>query len=273
MTFCSTLAVCKNHLERLADLESRATVVANHRTLATGTASYTSPSRLDVHDDPSHTKFVIVDGTAFLFSATVGASRPHYRMADANATTPGSSTAKTPAAKDKECPYCHQAFTSSSLGRHLDLYIKDKNAKPPDNLHNVEEIRRLRGNVTRRQARTSSGKREGSTPSSSKPTPLRDQRSPSIQGGSSSNHQHAQHIEGGHIRTYLNKPTWQSTGVINDIPSMRDHTSPSRVQSPSRRHSVKEEILHKQRILEERDRARAAELALKEVLDSVRAAK
>ena len=195
-------------------------------------------------------------------------------MADANATTPGSSTtAKTPAAKDKECPYCHQAFTSSSLGRHLDLYIKGKNAKPPDNLHDVEEIRRLRGNVTRRQARTSSGKREGSTPSSSKPTPLRDQRSPSIQGGTSSNHHQVQHLDSGPIRTYLNRPNWQSTGVINDIPSMRDHTTPSRMQSPSRRHSVKEEILHKQNVLEERDQARAVELALKEVLDSVRAAK
>lgn len=194
-------------------------------------------------------------------------------MADASAATPtSSSTSKAPATKDKECQYCHQAFTSSSLGRHLDLYIKDKNAKPPDDLHNVEEIRRLRGNVTRRQARTSSGKRETSTPSSAKPTPFRDQRSPSFQG-MYSKPQHQQHNDGGPITTYLNKPNWQTTGVINDIPPIADHALYSRRVSPPRRPSVKEEILHKQTVLEERDRARAAELALKEVLESVKAAK
>ena len=188
-------------------------------------------------------------------------------MADASASTPASTTSKTPAIKDRECQYCHQAFTSSSLGRHLDLYIKSKNAKPPDDLHDVEEIRRLRGSVTRRQARTSSGKREGSTPSSSKPTPLRDQRSPSATGVFPINH--SQHSDGGPIRTYLNKPNWQSTGVINDIDPAIYH----RIQSPSRRASIKAEIEHKQHMLEERDRARAAELALNEVLESVKFAK
>lgn len=193
-------------------------------------------------------------------------------MAEALAETPGSSsTGKAPAVKDRECQYCHQAFTSSSLGRHLDLYIKGKNAKPPDDIHDVEEIRRLRGNVTRRQARTSSRKREGSTPSSAKATPLRDQRSPSVQRGYHSNHPRYQ--DGGPIRTYLNKPNWQSTGVINNLPSTLDNPIYSGRQSPSRRTSVKEEIIHKQNMLEERDRARAAELALREVLDSVQAAK
>lgn len=193
-------------------------------------------------------------------------------MADVSVATPASSTnSKAPATKNKECQYCHQVFTSSSLGRHLDLYIKDKNAKPPDDLHNVEEIRRLRGNVTRRQARRSSGKREGSTPSSSKPTPFRDRRSPSAHGPYNNNE--SQHSDGGHIRTYLNKPNWQSTGVINDLPPLADHALYSRRLSPSRRPSVKEEIMHKHDVLDERDRARAAELALKEVLESVKAAK
>lgn len=57
------------------------------------------------------------------------------------------------APKDKHCPYCGQSFTSSSLGRHLDLYIKSKNPKAPDGLHNVDEIRKLRGSITRRQPR------------------------------------------------------------------------------------------------------------------------
>lgn len=192
-------------------------------------------------------------------------------MADGSAATPGSSTSKAPAIKDKECLYCHQAFTSSSLGRHLDLYIKERNAKPPDDLHNVEEIRRMRGNVTRRQARTSAGKREGSTHSSPKPTPFRDQRSPSIQGA----YANIGYGEGGPVRTFLNKPNWQTTGVINDLPPVppEGQLPFARRRSPSRRISVKEEITHKQNALEERDRARAAELALQEVLGSVRAAR
>lgn len=189
-------------------------------------------------------------------------------MADGSAATPGSSASKTPAAKDKECLYCHQAFTSSSLGRHLDLYIKDKNAKPPDDLHNIEEIRRMRGNVTRRQARSSAGKREGSTPSS-KHTPFRDQRSPSIQGGFAN----VQYSDGAPVKTYLNRPNWQSTGVINDLPPVPQGDESPFGRRPSRGVSIKEEIVHKQNALEDRERARAAELALQEVLGSVKAAK
>lgn len=85
-----------------------------------------------------------------------------------SATPPPSGTdtaggaAKVIVAKDRACPYCQQAFTSSSLGRHLDLYIKSKNPKPPDGVHDVDEIRRIRGNITRRQPRNSGMKRERS---------------------------------------------------------------------------------------------------------------
>lgn len=72
----------------------------------------------------------------------------------------------TKAPKDKNCPYCGQAFTSSSLGRHLDLYIKSKNPKAPDGIHDVDEIRKLRGSITRRQPR-GGGRRETSAPRSS----------------------------------------------------------------------------------------------------------
>ena len=191
-------------------------------------------------------------------------------MAEGSAAIPNS-TGKTPAIKDKECPYCHQAFTSSSLGRHLDLYIKEKNAKPPDDLHNVEEIRRMRGNVTRRQARSSTGRREGSTPSSTKPTPFRDQRSPSIQEA----YNNVNHSDRGPVRTYVNKANWQATGVINNLPSVpQEDLSPyASKRSRSRRTSVKEELVHKQNTMQDRDRAQAAELALQEVLASVKAAK
>ncbi|KAL8827411.1 MAG: hypothetical protein Q9191_003194 [Dirinaria sp. TL-2023a] len=178
--------------------------------------------------------------------------------------------AKPTADKDRECPFCNTRFTSSSLGRHLDLYIREKNPKAPDGVHDVEEIRKLRGNVTRRQARTASTKREDSTPASSKPTSLRDQRSPSASATAASRSQR----NGGALKTITQKPCWTSTGVINDLPAeVQDGSpAPNSKKNPSRRTSVKEELSRKEVALAEKDRARAAEYALKEVLASVKAA-
>ena len=185
----------------------------------------------------------------------------------AESGTPG----KPLASKDRACPYCNTYFTSSSLGRHLDLYIKEKNPKPPDGIHDIEAIRRSRGNITRRQARTSSAKREGSTPSSSKQTSGHDQRSPS----SSQQFQNGEKVEQAQLKTYFNSASWHTTGVINDIPPTPRDGRPrydSRRDQP-RRIPLKAEVAERQKALEERDRGRAAELALREVLDSVKAAK
>ena len=178
---------------------------------------------------------------------------------------------KLAAEKDRECPFCRTKFTSSSLGRHLDLYIRERNPKAPDGKHDVDEIRKLRGNVTRRQARTSSTKREGSTPSSSKTTSLREHRSPSASAPSIPKSQQNEGV----VKMKLNKMNWTNTGVINDLPSIsRDGTlGPSRTRTPPRRPSVKEELNRKHAALEERDRARAAEYALREVLTNVKAAR
>ncbi|KAL9053585.1 MAG: hypothetical protein Q9162_004682 [Coniocarpon cinnabarinum] len=75
----------------------------------------------------------------------------------ASADTPPDTLSKTPTSlsKDRICPFCEQAFTSSSLGRHLDLYIREKNPKPPDGIHDVEEIRKMRRKITRRQPKGS----------------------------------------------------------------------------------------------------------------------
>ncbi|MCJ1223986.1 hypothetical protein MMC12_000629 [Toensbergia leucococca] len=197
-------------------------------------------------------------------------------MADAHQVTPGSpesgTPGKLPAPKDKRCKFCQAPFTSSSLGRHLDLYIKGKNPKPPDGLHNVDEIRRMRGNVTRRQARTStsSTKREGST-SSSKPTPLRDERSPSI----IRYYTDGERPEKGSVMMRLNEANWQVTGVINNLPPPSSAEVAPRYmkrRDSSRRMSLKNDLGSRHDALEERDRGRAAELALKEVLGSIRAA-
>lgn len=197
--------------------------------------------------------------------------KPETLVATPGSTVDSGGLAKTPAPKDRTCPFCNAPFTSSSLGRHLDLYIKDKNPKPPDEVHDVDEIRKLRGNVTRRQARTCSSKREGSTPSSSKPTPIRDQRSPSTPGF----YANISHTDSGPLRTTLNRPSWQATGVINNLPPVNREASSSysKKRTPARTASVKEDLTRKQDALEERDRGRAAELALREVLGSVRAAK
>ena len=187
-----------------------------------------------------------------------------------SAGTPGSSTSKTPAAKDKECPFCHQAFTSSSLGRHLDLYIRDKNPKAPDGIHDVEEIRALRGNITRRKVRNSS-RREESTPSSSKATPLRDQRSPLL----AENHTNGQHVDGEPFKTFVNKVNWQATGVINDLPPTprNDPTIWTIGTKNTAKAQIKEESAPVYDSIKNIDRGQAAELALKEVLETVKAAR
>lgn len=74
----------------------------------------------------------------------------------------------------------------------------------------------------------------------------------------------------------LNRPSWQATGVINDLPqTSRDGGGPK--YDPRRDHlrrvPAKQEIAQRQKILEEKDDGRATELALREVLDSINSAK
>ena len=193
----------------------------------------------------------------------------------AQAATPGSDTntpqGRSPAPKDKNCPFCHQSFTSSSLGRHLDLYIKEKNPKPPDGVHIVEEIRKLRGNITRRQARHSSAKREGSTPAPAAATqpPQDAQRSPSA--NRSAPEPPAPERVGMRFNGEL---PWHVTGVIRD--TSKPLKSVGRLDAPkdnTKRYYAKNGVEKKQKMMEARDSARAAELALKEVLGSIKAAK
>jgi hypothetical protein len=214
--------------------------------------------------------------------------------------TPGSNAdsttqaGKNPAVKDKACPFCQQPFTSSSLGRHLDLYIKEKNPKPADGIHNVDEIRKLRGNITRRQPRSSTSRREGSTPAGT-PTAT-SKRSPS-ETDAGTRQSPSVHREYGEtpdalshkkVRAIWNTPTWHSTGVMNDIPTpVRNGESNGHWDSgendgtrkmegkrtASRQMLAKSTFEQKQKMMDALDTARAAELALREVLGSLRAAK
>jgi len=209
-------------------------------------------------------------------------------MAEALSQSADGNTPK--AVKDKNCPFCGQAFTSSSLGRHLDLYIKERNPKPPDGRHDVAEIRKLRGNITRRQPRGSLARRATSTPTGT-PAASVSRKSPVSDDGESSNfrtpaprNESAQAEESRASRFPFITP-WEATGVINDIPRngeprRSEGESPSWLSNvppqPQRavsRQMQKVQLDMKQKMQDAMDTARAAELALREVIGSWRAAK
>ncbi|KAL9111546.1 MAG: hypothetical protein Q9227_004034 [Pyrenula ochraceoflavens] len=182
------------------------------------------------------------------------------------------SISKGPAVKDKECPYCHQPFTSSSLGRHLDQYLAKKK---PDGIHNVEEIRRLRGGITRRQAKPhkQDGQRQDDSGLHSSPAPL--QTSPTTESLIAP-------VAGG-IGTRFNSPIWQSTGVINGIPDPRIGIVNGAAQTSSSPIALRKSATassngifnidaNRPEQMPDKELARALDLALREILDNVRAA-
>jgi len=219
--------------------------------------------------------------------------------------TSSQSQPKIAAPKDRHCPFCHQAFTSSSLGRHLDLYIKLKNPKPPDGIHNVEEIRRIRGNITRRQARTPSGKKSQPAPTPTAASNGMQDRDRSMtidtqspvhtaltrsnleaQGAAIRSPSSAEGSQSTKYTWQLNKLNWVSTGVINDLPPRDDplQRTNSATQAQKRKSSpdvvsglgssLREAEREMQvRLMEQIDRGKATDLALKEVLNSINDAK
>jgi hypothetical protein len=194
----------------------------------------------------------------------------------------------TKAMKDKSCPFCHQAFTSSSLGRHLDLYIREKNPKAPDGVHDVDSIRKIRQNITRRQPKGAVGRRAtsasvGTPASSSRKSPASEDldsapaRSPLSQKDGS-------RTKAAIGSDYPFKPRWEATGVINGL-AVREGaetegggispgaTRPGPLQRSASRQTLKQQLDMRQQVQDAEDRSRAAELALLELLSSFRAAK
>ncbi|KAK5011296.1 hypothetical protein LTR28_004116 [Elasticomyces elasticus] len=217
------------------------------------------------------------------------------------ASTPSSAVpatnAKPPAVKDRNCPFCNQAFTSSSLGRHLDLYIRPKNPKPSDGVHDFDAIRKLRASITRRQARASL---RGSQASSEQRTSdgAAVEYNTRVGAGEESEVGRAGALaasiddmkspvnfhDGERVRTRLNAANWQATGVINNLPPRfadDADTNAAAVSDPRHNSSAfrggRSDAQRGQtdtaKMLEELEVGRAAVLALKEVLGSMDAAR
>lgn len=165
-----------------------------------------------------------------------------------------------PTLKDRKCLYCQQAFTSSSLGRHLDQFLFKKK---PDGIHDVEEIRRIRSGITRRQARTSSGKHDSPDRAQKKgpPDPYT-----AVEPGTKTRDTP--------VRMMFNTPTWHATGVINDIPNpSRASDGPRLASSQPRPGPVQlPDYASRGANANNPDTMRALELALREVLDNIKAA-
>lgn len=201
-------------------------------------------------------------------------------MPEATPQATDSSTPKAGAPKDKSCPFCGQAFTSSSLGRHLDLYIKDKNPKPPDGLHDVDAIQKLRGGITRRQARGSlGGRRDASTPVG---TPKASKKDDMLTENDDYDSSAISTVDSTMKYTQPFQPTWEATGVMNDLPkkhSWDGDATPEPTRRPGMHRAVSKQTIHKaqfdvkQKLSDAMDTARASELALRELISSWRSAK
>lgn len=189
--------------------------------------------------------------------------------AEAQATPRDASSASQPplkTPKDKNCPFCNQAFTSSSLGRHLDLYIRPKNPKAPDGVHLVDEIRKIRGNITRRQVKSSS-KRDLDTPAKKKS--IASDASP-VAADSPNGDDDSLDLSAPKQRPPFKDVSW---GGTNGNPSRALGARTPEVRRDVSRQLQKSELDQRHRANEDAETARATELALRELLRSVKDAK
>jgi hypothetical protein len=194
-------------------------------------------------------------------------------MTDPNLATPRSASVSEPllkAPKDKNCPFCGQAFTSSSLGRHLDLYIRQKNPKPPDGVHVVDEIKKIRGNITRRQAKGSI-KRELSTPTTDKKHSVTGDESPILVASPLDDDDTVDDsLVSAKPRQRFNDISWQDKP--NGQPPRALGVKTPEVRRDVSRQMQKAELDQRHKLSDDVDTAKATEMALKELLKSVREA-
>ena len=178
------------------------------------------------------------------------------------------SNIKSTTTKDKECQYCHQRFTSSSLGRHLDQFI---HKKKPDGIHNVDEIKKMRSGITRRTARGGRRDIDQSEERSSHASPIHSSHgiaTPAFLESLNKGQPGANDVR-------FNRMGWQSTGVITDPVS---HTANARTTSPIPMNAVTGSKRNFSTyaadlpVTSANETTRALELSLREVLDAVNVA-
>jgi len=185
---------------------------------------------------------------------------------------------KPPAVKNKECQFCHQKFTSSSLGRHLDQFLSKKK---PDGLHDVNEIKRQRAGITRRSAK---GKRDETSNDHSESHGKSAQQSPAAPSDvpTPAFLDSLQKTAAGPNDLRFNQLSWQSTGVITGTPALNaasasaaspltsagPNTSTNGLAGSKRSFSAYAADIPSSAA----ESVRALELSLREVLDAVSAA-
>lgn len=194
--------------------------------------------------------------------------------------------------KSHACPFCKLQFTSSSLGRHLDLYIRSANPKQSDDVHDLDKIRTMRGRITRRQPRTSRAKQEIESTSelcdSSVDSPANhDDHSETadvdmqsrddaaiaspVDGAGSGMISPVNHRANDKISVAFNTANWQATGVINHVSSGAGLSNDGREVPvmPTATTTVPQP----DHLSDDVDIGRAAQLALREVLQSLESAR
>ncbi|KAB5583313.1 hypothetical protein GE09DRAFT_948051, partial [Coniochaeta sp. 2T2.1] len=191
------------------------------------------------------------------------------------------STGTPHTAKDRKCPFCNKDFTSSSLGRHLDLWIKERNPKPADGVHDVDAIKKLRGHVTRRQYKRGLGSRRDSS-GSAQTTATNQTPTAASRRSPAASDRHVNSTTSPVVRKDsaaaipgFNVHNFAVTGVINDIDKGQGHagqgSSNEALTQWTKGSQINMDMVKK--VQDAEDRAKAAELALREMVSSWRAAK
>ena len=134
----------------------------------------------------------------------------------------------------------------------------------------------MRGGITRRQVKShrTEGSHDEESGAFSSPAPL--QQSPTTESLIAP-------VAGG-VGTRFNSPIWQSTGVINGLPDPRlglvngiahsqSSSSPTSLRKNAAHHALFNIDVNRPEQMPDKELARALELALREVLDNVKAAR
>jgi hypothetical protein len=136
-------------------------------------------------------------------------------------------------------------------------------AQAPDGIHDVRIISQMRGGITRRQARGSKRRTSHANMRSIS------ESSPTSAAFSPTTGDKWQDLLG----MKFNKMPWWITGVINDLPKRLDDPNSLEPSLDGPVPPLKADVDEKQRVLKGLEAGRAADLALREILNSIHEAR